>query len=441
MTDCSDNPVTYFARTWFRNEREPFGIKRNDRLFHIYVIGRTGTGKSTLIETMVRQDIARGEGLTLLDPHGDLVERIVRAVPKHRRSDVIYWNIPDPHQPYGYNPLKWVQPGLRPLACSGMLEVFHKLWGDRAWGQRMEAILRNALLALLEQPKATLPDILRLLKDESYRKSAATKIQHQPVRDFWLEEFPSYSNRYRAEAIAPIQSKIGAVLADPRLHRILTEPSETLSLRQIMDQGKVLLVNLSVGQLGSDSAHMLGGLLITTLGLAGFSRADTPEADRRHHWLYADEFQSFTTLSLVNMLSELRKFRVGMCMAHQYLHQLEPDIRHAVLGNAGTLITFRVGADDAHFLAREFEPRFQAGDWLNLPNHHIYLKLMIDGAPSKPFSAISVSPQECPETPKENSCGNSQKAQGDATRLNGGRGDDFGKRTLDDRLASDNSRN
>lgn len=389
-----DNRVTYFARICYRNIRDLFGIKQYDRLFHTYVIGKTGAGKSNMLLTLILQDIQNGEGLTVIDPHGDLVEQIAASIPAHRRDDLIWFNVPDPNQPYGYNPLKHVARDRRSLAASGLLEAFHKLWGDKAWGQRLEYILRNALLAMLDQPNADLTDLLRLLRDDSYRKQVIENIQNEQVRDFWTHEYPKYAARYRAEAIAPIQSKISAFLADPLLRRILTEPETPLHLRGIMDEGKILLINLAKGKLGEDSSAMLGALLVTTLGLAGFSRADTNPSNRRHHWVYMDEFQNFTTLSIANMLSELRKYNVGLTMAHQYLTQLEPEVRDAVIGNAGTLISFRLGGRDAPIIAREFRPSFGAEDLVGLPNYHIYLKLMIDGAPSKPFSAITIPPSD-----------------------------------------------
>lgn len=385
--------VTYFARTNFRNQRTPFGIKQADRLAHLYVLGKTGTGKTTLLETLMRQDIARGQGFALLDPHGDLVEKLAASIPDDRRNDVIYFNAPDPNQPFGYNPLKHVIPGKRPLAASGLLEVFKKMWSD-AWGPRMEHILRNALLALLDQPHATLIDISRILQDDAFRNKVAREASNPQVREFWLKEYARYSYRLRAEAIVPILNKVGAFLADPTLLRILTGPEKTISIRDIMDNGKILLVNLSKGKLGEDSSSLLGGLLITTIGLAAFSRADLTEQNRRDFYLYADEFQNFTTLSLVTMASELRKYRVGMVLAHQYLHQLELDIKHAVLGNVGTVVSFRIGPEDASFMEREFHPTFSKEDLLSLPNHDIYLKLMIDGAPSPPFSATALHPGE-----------------------------------------------
>lgn len=366
--------------------RVAFGIRPHDRLSHIYVIGKTGTGKSTLLRSMILQDLFAHHGLCVLDPHGDLLDLVRLSGCLRDRSDVTYWDVPDPASPFGYNPLRHVRRDKIPLAVSGVLEALRMLWRD-AWGVRMEHILRNALYALFERPGSDLSDILRLLTSASFRKEAARGVSNQAVHTFWEEEFPRYSAGYRSDGIAPIQNKVGAFLADPVLRRILTAPERDLHLRQIMDAGSVLLVNLAKGQLGEDSANLLGSLLVSTLGLAAFSRAELSPIDRRPFYIYLDEFQSFTTLSIANMASELRKYGIGITFAHQHLHQLEPEVRHAVLGNAGTIISFRVGAEDAGYLAKEFAPAFEATDLVSLPNYHIYLKLMIDGAPSRPFSA------------------------------------------------------
>ncbi len=387
----SQDQVSYFARTNHRKPDRTFGIKQRDRLSHMYVIGKTGTGKTTLLETLIRQDIEEGRGCALIDPHGDFVERVAATIPPHRTADTVYLDLPDRKQPYGYNPLARVSPGLRPLVASGLLDVFKKMWDD-AWGARMEHILRNALLALLDQPSATMPDILLMLTDKDFREQALDHVENEQVRTFWKSEFPKYSFRYQADGIAPIQNKAGAFLADPTLRHILTRSDGQLRLRTVLDQGQVLLVNLSKGKIGADSSALFGGLLVTSLGLAAFSRANIEETGRRPFYVYVDEFQNFTTLALAEMLSELRKFGVGTILAHQYLHQLDPDIGHAVLGNAGTLISFRLGAHDAGLIAREFEPVFDRVDLLNLPNHDIYIKLMIDGSPSAPFSATTLSP-------------------------------------------------
>lgn len=385
--------IIRFARIDFRNDRRVFGIKREDRFSHIYIIGKTGTGKSTLLETMALQDLERGHGFALVDPHGDLVERVAAHISKTRQSDVIYLNAADPNQPYGYNPLRHVREDRIALAASGLMEVFKKMWPD-AWGVRMEHILRNTLMALLEQPNATMRDILRVFSDRNYRKQIARSLRNETVRTFLEKEYERFSFGYRADGIAPIQNKVGAFLADPMLSRILTSPPIDLHIRKIMDEGKVLLVNLAKGRIGEDSSSLLGALLVTTIGLAAYSRADVPPAARRDFFVYIDEFQSFTTLALANMLSEMRKYRLGFTVAHQYLHQLEPDIRHAVLGNAGSIISFRVGAEDAPYLAREFQARFEQIDLMQLENYHIYLKLMIDGMPSKPFSARTLEPED-----------------------------------------------
>jgi len=378
--------VSYFAATNFHGDRRLFGIKQADRLSHIYLIGKTGVGKSTLLAKLATEDTGAGRGFALVDPHGDLVERVFTSLPAAMRDRAIYLNTPDPLQPFGYNPLRRVAVDKVPLAASGLLETFRKLWPN-AWGVRMEHVLRNSLYALLEREDSVLPDILRLYSDQAYRRNIGVRIRNPIVRTFWLDEFENYHPRQQAEATAPIQNKLGALLADPMLYRVLVAPKVDLHLRRVMDEGQILLVNLSRGQIGEDSALVLGSLIVSTLGLAAFSRADITDAHRRPYFLYVDEFQNFTTLSFATMMSELRKYGLGLTLAHQYLHQLEPDIRHAVLGNAGTLISFRVGPEDAQVLAREFHPTFGIDDLLNLPNRSFYLNLMIDGAPSRSFSA------------------------------------------------------
>lgn len=392
MDSPHSRDISYFARTNFRNRETLFGIKQSDRLSHVYMIGKTGVGKSTLIETLARQDLEAGRGLALVDPHGDLVEHIVACLPSDEKDRVIYLNAPDPNQQYGYNPLRQVRDDKIPLAVSGLLETLKKMWPD-AWGVRMEHVLRNSLYTLLERDDAKLPDILRLFSDDDFREEVVRDIRNEVVRRFWISEFNEYPARLRAEACAPIQNKLGALLSDPTLYRILVEPKVDLRFRSLMDEGKVLLVNVAKGRLGEDSAFLLGSLLVSTLGLAAFSRAEVEPERRLPFFVYLDEFHSFTTLMLANMMSELRKYGVGLTLANQHMHQLESDIRHAVLGNAGTLISFRVGPDDASILAKEFQPEFSVLDLLSLPNRSIYLKLMIDGVPSAPFSANAVNAQ------------------------------------------------
>ena len=383
--------VTLLGRVDFRNDQRAFGIKREDRFAHVYAIGKTGTGKSTLLEGMALQDLANGSGFALIDPHGDLAERLASRVPESRRGDLIYLNAADPAMEWGYNPLRHVQPEYIALAASGLMEVLKKMW-PTAWGVRMEHILRNVVMALLEQPAATMHDILRIFSDKDFRTRIARSLNNKTVRRFLEMEYEKFSPSYRVDAAAPIQNKIGAFLADPMLDRMLTSPKRELRVRQVMDKGQVLIVNLAKGRIGDDSSSLLGGLLVTTIGLAAYTRADTPTAMRRDFFVYVDEFHSFTTLALANMLSELRKYRVGFTIAHQYLQQLSPEIRHAVLGNVGTIITFRVGAEDAPYLAKEFQDEFDQMDLIRLANYRVYIKLMIDGTPSKPFSAATDVP-------------------------------------------------
>jgi hypothetical protein len=390
MLDFRNCGISFFGKTNHRNSHICFGIKQPDRLSHVYLIGKTGVGKSTVLETLARQDLAAGRGFALIDPHGDLVESLAARLQNFDSTRFIYLDATNPAQPYGYNPLRRVRPDKIPLAVSGVLETLKKMWPD-AWGVRMEHVLRNSLYALLERDDSRLPDILRLYTDDDYRKAIVREIRNPIVKAYWRDEFEHYPPRLRAEACAPVQNKLGALLSDPTLHRILVQPSVDLHFRTLMDEGSVLLVNVSKGRLGEESALVLGSLLVSTLGLAAFSRGEASPGERRPFYLYLDEFHNFTTLMLANMMAELRKYGVGLVLAHQYLHQLEPDIRHAVLGNAGTVISFRVGPEDAAFLAGEFQPKFTALDLMNLPNRSIYLRVMIDGAPSIPFSADTMA--------------------------------------------------
>jgi len=389
--DHEKQRVTLFARTDFRDESRAFGIRTADRRSHLYALGKTGTGKSNLLETLICQDIAAGEGVALLDPHGDLVERVASRVPKERLADLIYLDVPSQTQLFGFNPVERVPPERRSLAASALVEVFKKIWFD-SWGPRVEHILRNAVFCLLEQPEATLADIPRLLEDPAFRKRAAERVLNAQVRNFWLREYESYPGRFRAEAIAPLQNKVGAFLADPILFRILSTPKSSFDLRRVIDERKILLVNLAKGRMGEGSAALLGALIVARLGLAGLSRSDISEEERRDFYLYIDEFQTFATMSFVSMLSELRKYRVNLTLTNQYLSQLEPEVRDSVLGNVGTLISFRVGPADAAVLAEEFSPEFSGSDLMSLPNFHVYLRLMIDGVVSKPFSGKTIGP-------------------------------------------------
>jgi len=382
--------------TTFRNAGTPFGIRSEDRLSHTYIIGKTGTGKSTLLFTMAAQDIIANNGIALFDPHGDLAGTL-RSVALERRPDVlIYLNAADMDLDWTFNPFADIPVARRPLAAAGLVEVFKKLWPDD-WGPRLEHVLRNVIYTLLDKPGSTLADIATLLADKAYRESVIPSITNPVVQDFWQSEYAKYSQAFRAVVIAPLQNKVGALLTDPTLRRILTGNGKPLDLRDVMDTGKILIVNLDKGRIGEGPATVLGSFLVSHIALAGIARSDQPEEKRRNFFVYLDEFHNFTTQSLATMLSELRKYRVGMVLAHQHLGQLDMDIRDAVFGNVGTLISFRVGAADAQFVAREFAPTFSFSDLTSLPRFNMYLRLQIDGEQSRPFSAQTIgSPHELP---------------------------------------------
>lgn len=368
-------------------------IAGSDRFSHVYVLGRTGVGKSSLLGNLLLQDVFSGAGAVLFDPHGDLVEKLVAPAQRSRCADLIYLDLPDLGNSFRFNPVGDVSPPVRPLAAAGLVEAFKKLWSDD-WGPRLEHLLRNVVFTLLEMPEATLADVPSLLADRRFRRQALQHVSIEEVRAFWTTEYDRYSPAFRAVVAAPLQNKIGAILTDPLLRRVFTGKQSSFRFREVMDEGKVVLVNLAKGRIGEGPATILGSLLVSSLSLAALSRADVPEAKRRPFFVYLDEFHTFSTLSLATMLSELRKYRVGMVLANQYLGQLDPRVRDALIANAGTLIAFRLGAQDARFLAPEFAPVFAPEDLLSLPNHHIYLRLMIGGEPSRPFSARTLSPEE-----------------------------------------------
>jgi len=382
--------ISYFGETNHRRKFVPFGIRQADRLLHTYIIGQTGVGKSTLIETLARGDLATGRGFAVLDPHGDLAENLRQAAENSGRP-FIYLDAAAPDQPYGFNPLRRVREDKIPLAVSGLMDAMQKLWGD-AWGVRMEHVLRNSLYALIERDGSALPDILRLYADKAFRKDVTRNIRNPVVRAYWRDEFEKYPDRQRAEVVAPVQNKLGGLLTDPRLYRALVTPETPISFRKLMDEGGILIVNLAKGRLGPETADILGSMMIATIGMAALSRADDTVEVRRPFHLYADEFQNFTTLAFASMLPELRKMGAAIVLAHQHVNQIHPDVLHAVLGNAGTLVAFRVGPEDASLVARQLQPTFEPLDLLNLPNRHFYTRMMIDGTPSKAFSARSISP-------------------------------------------------
>ena len=395
----NDERVTYFAETDARNKRVKFGIKAKDRSRHMYIIGKTGMGKSTLLENMAVQDIQNGEGIAFVDPHGKTADLLLEYVPEHRIKDVVYFAPFDLSHPVSFNVLEDVDPDKRHLVVSGLMSTFKKIWVD-AWSARMEYILSNTLLALLEYPEATLLGVNRMLSDKDYRKKVVDNVKDPSVRSFWVDEFAKYTERMAAEAIPAIQNKVGQFTSNPLIRNLIGQPKSSFNLRQCMDSKKILIVNLSKGRIGDTNANLIGGMMITKLYLAAMSRADVSDTAIKklpYCYLFVDEFQNFANESFADILSEARKYKLSLTIAHQYIEQMEEEVRAAVFGNVGTMITFRVGAYDAEVLEKEFGPAFTAEDIVNLGFAQIYLKLMIDGVSSQPFSAVTLGPIAKPE--------------------------------------------
>jgi len=390
-----NNNIIFIGETTFRNERQKFGIKIDDRRRHVYAVGKTGMGKTALLENMAIQDIMAGKGVGFVDPHGEAAENLLDFIPSSRANDVVYFNPADTEYPIAFNVMESVGFEKRHLVASGLMGVFKKIWPD-VWSARMEYILNNSILALLEYPNSTLLGINRMLADVEYRKKVVDKITDPVVKSFWVTEYARYTQRYEIEATAAIQNKVGQFISNPLIRNIIGQVSSTIDMRKIMDEGKILILNLSKGRIGEDNSMLLGALLITKIQLAAMSRVDVPEEKRRDFFLYVDEFQNFATESFVNILSEARKYRLALILGHQYITQMDETVRDAVFGNVGTILCFRVGAEDAEFLEREFSPEFMAEDLVNSAKYNIYLKLMIDGIAGRPFSAQTLPPQEKP---------------------------------------------
>ncbi len=391
--------ITYIGETNYRNLNYRFGIKDNDRFGHIYCIGKTGVGKSTLLKNMALSDIERGNGLCIIDPHGDIATEILDCIPEHRLEDVVYFNPKDLANPIPFNPLKAVHPNYHHLVASGIVSALKKVWAD-SWGPRMEYILKNSLLTLLCYPDATLLDIQPLLTDAAYRAFILEYVEDAPLKRFWLTEYDKYNRTFQMEVISPILNKVGVFATSLPLRNTVGQKSKGIRLQEIMDGKKILIANLSKGELGEDTSTLLGCILITSIQLAALHRARQEIYKRVPFYLYIDEMHSFVTLSFADILAEARKYRLSLFMAHQYVGQLNERIRTAIFGNVGTIIAFRVGANDAHFLEQEFEPVFSKEDLINLPKYSMYIKLMIDGATSRPFSAVSLPAQKLQYTKK-----------------------------------------
>ncbi|MES2213801.1 MAG: type IV secretory system conjugative DNA transfer family protein [Patescibacteria group bacterium] len=388
------NKVTYFGETDSRNKRVAFGIKSKDRAKHMYVIGKTGMGKSTLLENLAIQDIQNGNGVAFIDPHGGTAEKLLEYIPQERLKDVLYFAPFDLEHPVSFNVMEDVGADKRHLVVNGLMSTFEKIWVD-AWSARMAYILNNTLLALLEFPGATLLGVNRMLADKEYRKKVVSNVKDPSVKAFWTEEFAGYTEKFAAEATPAIQNKVGQFTSNPLVRNLIGQSVSTFDIRKFMDEKKILIVNLSKGRVGEGNANLIGSMLITKIYLAAMSRADRSEAELQklpNFYLYVDEFQSFANKSFADILSEARKYKLNLTIAHQYIEQMEEEVRDAVFGNVGTMIAFRVGAFDAEVLEKEFAPTFTAEDLVNLGFTQVYLKLMIDGVSSQPFSATTTAP-------------------------------------------------
>lgn len=393
MTDIQkEQELVFLGETNFRGNRIRFGIKKDDRRRHMYVVGSTGMGKSEFLKNMAIQDIEAGRGVCFIDPHGDSADDLLDFVPEERIKDVIYFNPDDLEYPIAFNVMEGIGFDYRHLVASGLVGVFKKIWGVEAWSGRMEYILNNTILALLEYPDSTLLGINRLMSSKEYRKKVVANISDPIVKSFWTDEFAKYADKFATEATAAIQNKVGQFASNNLIRNILGQSKSKIDIRKIMDEGKILIVNVSKGRIGEDASRLLGAFLITKIQLAAMSRVDIPEKDRKDFYLYVDEFQNFATESFANILSEARKYHLSLIMAHQYIKQMEEAVMDAVFGNVGTIVSFRVGAEDAEFLEKWFQPDFMMNDIVNIGKYTAYIKLMIDGISSKGFSAGTLPP-------------------------------------------------
>ena len=399
--DVNDDQISAFGVTNFRGISHQFGMLRYDRSRHVYIIGQTGAGKSGLLELFALSDIFHNQGYAIIDPHGDFAINNMKFIPGSRLNDVIYFNPADTAYPLGFNPLEVTNPNQKTNISSEIIGVLKRIFGD-SWGPRLEYILRYTILALLDRPEATMLDITRMLTDKEFRKETLTYCRDTVVLQFWNVEFASWNDKFVAEAIAPVLNKVGAFTANPIIRNIIGQPKSTFNIRQIMDEGKILIVNLSKGLIGEDNAAILGSFLVTKIQLAAMSRSDIPDVrDRRPFYLYVDEFQNFATDSFATILSEARKYGLNLTVANQYISQMSDTVRDAVFGNVGTMISFRVSADDAPILAKQFEPNFEAIDLLQMHNRNFVVNMVIGGEKTPAFSArtLELPPSQADNTP------------------------------------------
>ena len=394
-----DENISAFGLTNFRGINHQFGLRRIDRSRHVYIIGQTGAGKSGMLELLALSDIFYNQGYCIIDPHGDFAIDNLKFIPESRVRDVVYFNPADTAFPVAFNPLEYTDPSRKPNICSEVIGVLKRMFGD-SWGPRLEHILRYTLLALLDRPSTTLLDISRMLTDKEFRKETLDYCQDVTVLQFWKHEFGQWNEKQINESIAPVLNKVGAFTANPIIRNIIGQPKSSFDIRKIMDEGKILVVNLSKGLIGEDNAAILGSFLVTKVQLAAMSRSDIPRVeDRRPFYLYVDEFQNFATDSFAVILSEARKYGLNLTVANQYVAQMTDSVRDAVFGNVGTTISFRVSAEDAPILAKQFEPTFDASDLLQLNNRHFVISMIVGGEKVPAFSATTLS---IPTTPQDN---------------------------------------
>ncbi|MEO6110093.1 MAG: type IV secretion system DNA-binding domain-containing protein [Candidatus Saccharimonadales bacterium] len=386
-----DENISAFGLTNFRGINHQFGMLRSDRSRHVYVIGQTGAGKTGTLELFALSDIFHGHGYAIIDPHGDFAVNNMRFIPGSRLDDVVYFNPADTAYPLGFNPLEVTDPAHKTNISSEVIGVLKRMFGE-SWGPRLEYILRYTILALLDRPTTTMLDITRMLTDKKFRNETLDYCTDTVVLNFWKIEFASWNEKFQSEAIAPVLNKVGAFTANPVIRNIIGQPQSTFNIREIMDQGKILIVNLSKGLIGEDNAAILGAFMVTKIQLAAMSRSDIPNVeDRRPFYLYVDEFQNFATDSFATILSEARKYGLNLTVANQYISQMTETVRDAVFGNVGTMISFRVSADDAPILSKQFEPQFEPQDLLQMHNRHFIINMVIAGEKAPAFSATTLT--------------------------------------------------
>lgn len=393
-----EDQISLFGITNFRGDNTVFGMHRPDRGRHMYILGQTGTGKSGSLELLTISDIYYDKGFAVIDPHGDYAQHILSYIPKRRVKDVVYFNPADTQHPIGFNPLEITDKTLKGHISSELVGVLKRLFAE-SWGPRLEYILRYTLLALLDYPNATMLDVTRMLTDKKFRANVVTYIDDPVVKNFWVTEFAAWNDKFASEAVAPVLNKVGAFTANPMIRNIIGQPKSTFNIRKIMDEGKILIVNLSRGLMGEDNAGILGAMMVTKIQLAAMGRADMPEAARTPFYLYVDEFQNFATDSFAVILSEARKYGLNLTVANQYISQMSQPVRDAVFGNVGTIVSFRVSPDDAPFLTKYFEPQFEASDLIQLHNRHFMISMSIAGEKAPPFSAKTLN---LPEAHQDN---------------------------------------